>query len=81
MDHLSEAQKEAVLLFEEISQLDDHQLSIQILSQTGWNVDVAVDNFIQGRTVVDQNTDGSSNRIASSANRSQSIINNVNGLQ
>lgn len=47
--NLSEYQREALMMFEEITQIQNQQLCIQILDQNSWNVDVAVDNFVQGR--------------------------------
>lgn len=46
MEGLSERQREALLTFQEISQIEDISLSLQILEENGWDIDSAVDNFM-----------------------------------
>jgi FAS-associated factor 2 len=46
MEALSDRQREVLLTFQEISQIEDIELSIQILEENDWNIDAAVDNFM-----------------------------------
>jgi hypothetical protein len=44
---LSSEQQVSLQLFQEISQIDDDEVCIQILTEHSWNVDIAVDSFMQ----------------------------------
>lgn len=61
---LTDHQQQLVATFQEITQLEDQELSAQILRQNNWNVDQAVNNYVAG-------TDPSPNASSSSSSDQQ----------
>lgn len=60
---LSLQQQETLQTFQDISQIQDDSLSIQILQQNNWNLDLAVNQFVQDQ--------GSSSSSSSSSSENQ----------
>lgn len=47
---LTASQQQALLSFQEISQISDEYLCVEMLQQANWNLDAAVNSFIQGQS-------------------------------
>ena len=59
---LSPEHQQRLQIFQEITQISDVPLCTEILEQNGWNVDVAVENFVQGRSSQPRTDSSSRNR-------------------
>jgi hypothetical protein len=46
---LTAEQQERLLVFQEISQISDQELCVDILRENNWDIETAVDSFVQGR--------------------------------
>jgi len=47
--HITPEQQESLLVFQEISQISDAELCADILRENNWNIETAVESFVQGR--------------------------------
>lgn len=59
---LTDQQQQLVATFQEITQLEDQELSAQILRQNNWNVDQAVNNYVSGTDATPNSSSSSSDQ-------------------